>query len=162
MDRIVLKKSLQIWIGKYRIVILILLVGFLFLCFPTQEEKQEQKITEATPKQESLEDALGRILTNIAGAGKVEVLLTELHGESILYQSNENRSGDSMRSETVILTNGSREEAGLVRQVDPPVYQGALVVCEGAGNANVRLSIVQAIMSLTGLTSDRITVLKMK
>ena len=43
-----------------------------------------------------------------------------------------------------------------------PVYKGAVVVCEGADHASVKLNIVQAVSSLTGLGSDKITVLKMK
>ena len=38
---------------------------------------------------------------------------------------------------------------------------GAVVVCEGADNAAVRLDILRAIGSYTGFGSDRITVLKM-
>ena len=43
-----------------------------------------------------------------------------------------------------------------------PVYQGAVVVCEGAERAAVRLAIVEAVSSLTGLGSDKISVIKMK
>lgn len=38
---------------------------------------------------------------------------------------------------------------------------GAVVVCEGADSAAVKLSIVKAISSYTGFGSDRITILKM-
>ena len=38
---------------------------------------------------------------------------------------------------------------------------GAVVVCDGADNAAVRLDILRAIGSYTGFGSDRITVLKM-
>lgn len=38
---------------------------------------------------------------------------------------------------------------------------GAVVVCDGAGNAAVRLDILHAIGSYTGFGSDKITVLKM-
>ena len=38
---------------------------------------------------------------------------------------------------------------------------GAVVVCDGAGNAAVRLDILRAISSYTGLGSGRITILKM-
>ena len=39
--------------------------------------------------------------------------------------------------------------------------KGAVVVCEGAANASVRLDILQAIGSYTGLGSDKITILRM-
>ena len=43
-----------------------------------------------------------------------------------------------------------------------PQFQGALIVSEGADNAQVRWSIVCAVSALTGLGSDKITVVKMK
>lgn len=39
---------------------------------------------------------------------------------------------------------------------------GALIVCEGAENAGVRLEIIHAVGSYTGYSSDKITILKMK
>ena len=41
-----------------------------------------------------------------------------------------------------------------------PVFQGALVVCEGADQAQVRLAMTQAVSALTGLGTDRITICK--
>lgn len=38
---------------------------------------------------------------------------------------------------------------------------GVVVVCQGAGNARVRLDIIRAVSSYTGFTSDKITILKM-
>lgn len=40
--------------------------------------------------------------------------------------------------------------------------EGAVVVCAGAASPQVRLDVTKAVMSYTGLGSDRITVLKMK
>ena len=59
-------------------------------------------------------------------------------------------------------SDSSRNETGLIRQIIPPVYRGAVVLCQGAENANIRLQIVEAVKSVTGLSSDHITVLKMK
>ena len=38
---------------------------------------------------------------------------------------------------------------------------GAVIVCQGAENAKVRLDILRAVNAYTGFTSDRITVLRM-
>ena len=43
-----------------------------------------------------------------------------------------------------------------------PEYRGALVVAQGADNAAIKLAITQAVAGLTGLSSDKITVVKMK
>lgn len=153
---------------KYRYVILLVLVGIILLCIPeTTDRIPDSHPAEATqPVPLSLEDSLSGILSLIEGAGRVEVLLTQARGEEILYQSDENRStddhGQDIRSETVLVSGADRNETGLVKQRNPPVYQGAVVLCQGADKAGVRLSIVEAVMDVTGLTSDRITVLKMK
>jgi len=39
---------------------------------------------------------------------------------------------------------------------------GAVIVCQGADDPQVRLSIVDAVSKVTGLGSDKISVLKMK
>ena len=155
------KEDLLDFVKKYRYILLIVLVGVLLMLTPETEEKENVVQTEVIEKkdfQESLED----ILEQISGAGKVEVLLTHAAGEEICYQLNEDRSGDDLRKDTVVVTDVDRNETGLIKQVNPPRYLGALVVCQGADNANVKLSIVKAVMSLTGLTSNQITVLKMK
>jgi stage III sporulation protein AG len=64
--------------------------------------------------------------------------------------------------ETVIITDAQRAQQGLVKQVNPPVYLGAVVVCQGADRASVRLAIVEAVANATGLGADKISVLKMK
>lgn len=38
---------------------------------------------------------------------------------------------------------------------------GVVVVCQGAGSADVRLDIIKAVSAYTGFSSDKITVLKM-
>jgi stage III sporulation protein AG len=64
-----------------------------------------------------------------------------------------------MEEETVIISGDSGEEVVLLTQ-RYPTFQGALVVCHGADDPQVRLQITQAISVLTGLGADRITVCK--
>ena len=96
----------------------------------------------------------------------MKVLLTEAAGEEVLYQTDEDidQSDQSrdVRRETVLVTDAQRSQNGLVRQVNPPQYQGAVILCQGAGSPSVKLSVVEAVSDATGLTYDRITVLKMK
>ena len=92
--------------------------------------------------------------------------MTQAAGKETIYQIDENtsaqESGSSSQRQAVIVTGTGREETGLVRQVKEPTYLGAVVVCQGADNAAVRLAVVEAVRSATGLTTDRISVLKMK
>jgi len=61
----------------------------------------------------------------------------------------------------VIISSGSGEQ-GLIQTVTPPVYLGAIVVCQGGADPSVRLAVTQAVSVITGIGTDRITVLKMK
>ena len=71
-------------------------------------------------------------------------------------------SGNSAKTETVIVTDGQRTESGLVSQVNPPSYLGAIVVCQGADSPAIKYAITQAVAKITGLGTDAICVLKMK
>ena len=80
----------------------------------------------------------------------------------------ENRS-DSLRDsevqrdrDVVTLNRGSGYEDVVVTEQTYPVYQGAVVVCQGAGDSGVHLAVVQAVSVLTGLGSDKITVVQWK
>lgn len=161
MDRIISVCS------KYRYVLLIFLVGVCLMLLPAGEknEKEPEAIRQAIAE-ESLESRLAAILSQMEGVGKTQVLLTIAAGEQTLYVQDENQSTGSdsgtYRSETILVTGTDREEGGLVRQVLPPTYQGAIVVCQGGGSAAVRLAVVEAVSKATGLSADKITVLKMK
>lgn len=149
---------------KYRFVFGAVLIGILLMMIPESVEKQDYSEVQDSKQQteETLESALEEILGKVDGAGKVDVLLTQRTGEQTIYQADENRSQNMIEKETVLVSGSDRSEEGLVVQVNPPVYLGALVLCQGAENANVRLNIVKAVMSVTGLTSDQIAVVKMK
>ena len=43
-----------------------------------------------------------------------------------------------------------------------PVFRGAVVLCDGADDASVRLSVTQAVSTVCGIGADKVTVLKMK
>lgn len=169
MDWTELKQKCAESYKKYRYVMLILLAGLFLMLLPTGDDKTESVLPPsdiAVPEQEDLQDSLGRILSKIDGAGRVEVLLTEAAGQQFHYQTDEDLStgenSSDIRRETVVITDSSRAEAGLVRQIDPPVYLGAIVLCQGADSPAVRLAIVEAVSNATGLSSNKISVLKMK
>ena len=166
MDWVAWKNTMVEFAKKYRYVLLVVLVGLVLLVLPEEKEPVKQPESIQTEEKRNLQEDLAAILSQVAGAGKVEVLLTQATGEETIYQTDEDLStGEStsdIRSDTVLVTGTDRSETGLVRQVNPPTYQGAIVLCQGADSAQVKLSIVEAVMSVTGLRSDCITVLKMK
>ena len=153
------KQQFVTCLRKYRFAALILLLGLLIMLIPEKQTLQQVTLPEAKA-QPTLQEQLEIILGQISGVGKVQVLLTEASGSNTIYQTNSGQNASSMN--TVILTDGNRTETGLVKQILPPVYRGAVVVCRGADSAAVRLAVVEAVKSVTGLSSDCITVVKMK
>lgn len=155
-------------VKKYRYALLVLVVGIVLMVLPSRSRQEEPpvEITEVSNLRVDQTEALTQILTQIHGAGKVKLLLTLNSGERILYQTDQDtttgENTDSVRYETVIITDGDRAQHGLIQQTIAPEYRGAIVVCQGADDATVRLAIVEAVSNATGLGTDRISVLKMK
>ena len=162
MDTEELKVRISQFFKKYKFVLMILFAGLLLMAIPEREKTQAQIPVTQEQGPETLQDTLAHILSRIQGAGKVEVMLTECQGAETLYQTDIQQSPDSIREDTVLTSDAQRQDHGLVRQVNPPVYLGAVVVCQGGDSPKVRLAVVKAVMSVTGLSSDKITVLKMK
>ena len=152
--------------SKYRYVILILVIGLVLMMIPFGKEAEHEIQASVTKQEETdLSEQLTQILSQIQGAGKVSVMLTVKTGQNTVYQSNEDiTSGDngSIRQDTVIVTDENRVESGLIQRVIAPEYRGAIIVCEGADKPEVRLHIIEAVASVTGLGTDKISVLKMK
>lgn len=165
MDRVIQKEALTRFLRKYRYVALVLLLGIVLMALP-QVSEEETAQPQPVQTETSLQDALGNILSKVEGAGKVEVLLTQSSGEEILYQTDDDQTisdnSRDRRSQTVLVENSDRQKTGLVRQVNPPSYQGAIILAQGADSAVVRLSLMEAVMGATGLPSHCITILKMK
>lgn len=145
---------------KYQYVFLVALIGVFLMLLPVKEEKPQTEIPREITVEPDLETELAEILSKISGVGKAEVLLTETSGSKTLYQMDTSQKQSSL--DTVIVMDENRQETGLIQQILPPVYRGAIVVCQGADSAAVRLSVVDAVKGVTGLSSDCITVLKMK
>ena len=166
MEWIGTKAKLTDLFRKYRYVLLVLAVGIVLMVLPSGDQKEEPQPPKEAEATLSVEQQLSTILSYIEGAGEVHVMLTTATGEEILYQTNEDysQSGDTAntRTDTVTVSDAQRSEAGLIRQVNPPVYLGAIVVCKGADSPSVRLAIVEAVSKVTGLGADEISVLKMK
>ena len=162
MDWIAQRKSLLEQFKKYRYVLLAALTGILLMTLPEGKLQEQPPVSVSADDPEDLEAALSGILSQVAGAGEVQVLLTEKEGEQVLFQCDEVITSEDVRRDTVLISGSDRAEGGLVRQRVPPVYRGAVVLCRGADNAQVRLALAEAVKSVTGLSLDCVTILKMK
>lgn len=162
MDFLAFREKAGPFLKQYRYVVLLLMLGVLLMLLPKKQETEPEAPVSVPESVDSLEENLARILTRIRGAGRVEVLLTEYAGTETLYQTDADRTADSLREDTVVVSDRERGESGLVRQVIPPRYMGAVVVCQGGDNPAVKLAILEAVSRATGLKSNQISVLKMK
>ena len=161
MGRLKIPDTVTDFVKKYRYVVLVLLAGIILMCLPGKaRETQTESTVHTTQEVTDTARELEQILSHVKGAGKVRVMLTRAQGERTIYQTN--RSGDGSSMDTVVITGSDRTQQGLVRQIDPPVYLGAVIVCQGGDDPAVRLAIVDAVSDATGLGADKISVLKMK
>jgi stage III sporulation protein AG len=153
------KQQLITSVKKYQYIILIILIGVFLMLYPSKSKEPETSNSLQEPVAQDLEAELAVILSRISGVGKAQVLLAEAAGSNTIYQMDTGQN--QSHSDTVIIMDSNREETGLVKQILPPVYRGAVIACQGADSANVRLAVVEAVKSVTGLSADCITVLKM-
>jgi stage III sporulation protein AG len=153
-------------LNRYKYVLVVIAAGILLLLWPSGEgeEAAAQDTAGLTGTEEDLtvevmEEKLSDILSQVDGAGKVTVMLTVKQGMERVLAADEKRtaSGDSSKEEwETVVVDG---EAILVTQYSP-VFQGALVVCPGGDDPEVKLLLTQAVAALTGLGTDHITVCK--
>lgn len=151
---------------RYKYVVLVVLAGIFLMMIPGGEDSAETSAPHMQSPQPELDAKLEQILTQMDGVGRVRVMLTQLRGEQTVYICDEDRAAssdsESNRKEAVLITGPDRSQSGLITQIIAPVYQGAIVVCQGGDQPAVRLQVVEAVCDVTGLSADKVTVLKMK
>ena len=130
--------------GKYKFVLLMVAVGVLLMMLPSVGgEKGQEAVSPTTAagaqgySLERTQEEMERIVSSIAGAPED-------------YTS---------RTQTVLTGSGSGETA-LPTQELYPEYIGAVVVCDGGDRAGTVLKVKEAVSVLTGLSTDRISVVK--
>lgn len=148
-------------LGKYGYVLLVIGVGAALLLWPGGGEK-ETVLTEESGTYfdlEEFETKLENALSRIEGAGEVSVVLTlASDGRQVLAQDRDTDGGGGGSSTTVTVGRGGGTEEVVPLQTFTPDFRGALVICQGGGEAQVRLRLVEAVSAVTGLGSDRISI----
>lgn len=148
-------------LGKYGYVLLVIAVGAALLLWPGGGE-QETVLAEESETYfdlEKFETKLEQALSRIEGAGEVGVVLTlESDGRQVLAQDRDTDGAGGGTSTTVTVGRGSGTEEVVPLQTFTPDFRGALVICPGAGEAQVRLRLTEAVSAVTGLGSDRISI----
>ncbi|MFV0440352.1 MAG: hypothetical protein ACK5LV_03550 [Lachnospirales bacterium] len=123
-----------------------------------------------------LESKLEEVLTKVEGAGKVEVLITlaksserviAKNTNSKMNETTEEKEGETKStideevSEEVIF-NSKQEETPFIVYDKSPEIEGVLIVAEGGDNVILKDSFVRTTESLLGISSYKISVLKMQ
>ena len=169
---------------KYKYVLLVVVVGLILLLWPNAppgggaESDGGAPVLEAQDGRDisgQLERRIEQALSEVDGVGRVSVVLTLKRDMETQYaedsDTRERRqwAGSALqsyeqdgKSSTVMRKDAGGGEQPLIKSRVYPVYQGALVVCDGAGDAGVRTRVMEAVASLTGLGYDKISVAGMK
>jgi stage III sporulation protein AG len=134
--------------------------GLLILLPRSRETGEKPHTKEFSFSLAEEEKRMEAVLSRIEGAGKVTVMLSLEASEEREYARNEDSDrqsdSDSARREERSEVARVGDEA-LTVKISYPRYRGALVVTEGSGSA-LKLALTQAVAALTGLSTDRITV----
>lgn len=165
---------------------LIMLAGILgIVVFLPTKENSSLKMQE-TAQMETLSDMgeiselerkLENILAQMAGAGKVQVMITQTdNGEKIVEKdvptqerTNQEEGGEgNLRTEkevqreetTVYFQNDNTQMPYVVRELSPKIA-GVLVLAQGGDDPVVEKNITDAVMALFGLDAHKIKVMKM-
>lgn len=164
-----MKEKIQEILKKYRFAALIALAGIVLMLLPGEKESTAED-TSSTGEQFSLaetEQRMAQMLGAMDGVGRVQVMLTLRSGETLSLAEDNSAtlgSGGNVRQDSQVLTinRGSGRQEVVVTQRLYPLYQGAVVVCQGASDSRVRLRVLETVSVLTGLSSDKISVVQWK
>ena len=155
-------------LGKYRYVLLVVLVGALLLAWPEGEEKTEALAAVETHRDlfqvEEMEKKLEKALSQVEGAVTVVLPLQGGPRQVLAQDGSAVEEGEriSRETSTILVSKGSGQQEPAVLQELAPVYQGALVVSQGGEDPRVKLALCQAVSALTGLRTDQISICKGK
>lgn len=162
-------EALRVSWKKYRLVWLVICGGLLLILLPAGRGEAEEGETVSPEAAETFdvsaaENRMAEALSKIEGAGEVTVVLTIQNGPKQILAEDTELGGNpaESRRETVVLSKGSSQEETVTVQEISPQYQGALVVCPGGDDPEVRLKLTEGVTALTGLGADKISISKGK
>lgn len=150
---------------------------------PQKEEKEntgeELAEIEEVSYEENLEKRLENILSQVNGAGTVNVMITFSQKESIIVEKNINSVTDSTEEtdktggirnisktqveETVVfVTDSDGNTKPLVLYETIPKVEGVIIVATGGGDVFVKESLIRSTMAALNIPINKVEVLKRK
>ena len=154
--RVVIKKEYLFIILLTAIVIVIFLSGqknnFSFL---------KGDSSESVDYVSEMENRLETLLCDVSGVGKINAFIT-VDGSSreIVLKNVEDKLIDGVKTsvESIVLVGGKP----YVTKTENPKIIGVVIVCEGADDLNVRLSINEIVQTTLKVDADSVRIIKMK
>ncbi len=141
----------------------------------TEEPNTENKKSN---EGENTEERLENILSNIKGVGTTKVLLTYSQTSQIMPMYDEDSTestteekdsgggtriiNESSSKKDIIYEENNGVKTPITQSVVNPKIEGAIITAQGAGDANVKANIIQAVEAVTGLATYKIQVFEMK
>lgn len=142
-------------------LVIILIIGIVFMT--VLSDKPQQKSSSVNDNVQLQEEELESILSEISGAGKVEVMIT-YYGSSekdIAYETKTSTSGSDKNS------SGSEDKKAVISGGEPVVVQekyprvkGVIVVAQGADSIEVKRALTDAVTAATGAAACNVCVYK--
>lgn len=161
-----MKEKYLTLLSRYKYAALLLLAGVVLMLLPTGKGAvaETRDMGEQDFDLAAMERQVEEIVGCIEGVGRVKVMLTLRTGPTLsLAEDTEVTLRDTEQrteSQLLKLNRGSGMQEVVITQQRYPVFQGAVIVCDGAGNSAVRLQVTEAVSVLTALSSDKIAVAK--
>lgn len=126
----------------------------------------------------NLEQKLENILAKIQGVGEVQVCVHYSESSEVVPMYNENSkistteesdtSGGTRKIQAtdsqkdIVYQEENGEKTPITQKIVQPKIEGAIITAKGAGNANTKTNIIQAVEAVTGLATHKIQVFEMQ
>lgn len=170
------------------IIILIVTVVMINYIWNGKEKEKTQKQNlvgaktlaeepEKSQVDDDMESKLENILSKIKGVGEVKVAVMYSKTSEIVPMYNEDSSeklteetdsngGNRKVEETtvkkdIIYEENSGVKSPITQSIISPTIEGAIITAKGAGDAQIKANIIQAVEAATGLATHRIQVFEM-
>ncbi len=143
-----------------------------------QDTNANNTIETSSESTNELEIKLEEILSKIQGVGEVNVFINYSESSEIIPMYNENtKTSNTQETDTsggtrtieesdsqkeIIYEENDGEKTPITQKVVEPKIEGAIITAQGAGNADVKSSIIQAVEAVTGLATHKIQVFEME
>ena len=108
------------------------------------------------------EEKLTNLIQGIEGAGNVQVMLSVKSVGEIIYAKNIEEKiiqSSTTKTESIVFVTKDGQQEPLVLYEKLPVFNGVVVISQGAKDVKVKLNIISAVQTATGLSVENINVL---